>query len=397
MSRRIFSDWLREFVEYASHGEAPLDMYFWVGVATVAGALRRKVWIDQKYFKWIPNFYIILVAPPGIVSKSTTASIGMNLLRKVPGIHFGPDVVTWQALAQAMANSKEMFDLGNQNYMPMCAITIESGEFGTFLNPSDREMVDLLVSLWDGKEGTFKKLTKTSGEDVIENPFINFIACTTPAWIEGNFPEYMIGGGFTSRSVFVYADQKANYVAYPHLSVPKDFKEQTEKLIHDLEMISMLCGEYTITPEAIEWGTDWYIQHYKNKPPHLDNERFGGYIARKQTHIHKLAMVLAASRKDELTIEVEDLLLANACITKLEGDMVKVFERIGQTDDTRKAHQLVGIVRTHAGITKDELYAKLFRIMSYDDFKAALISAMEAGHVYTEPHEGKILVRYRHG
>ena len=65
-------------------------MYAWVGVSTIAGALRRKVWIDQAYFKWYPNFYIILVAPPGIVAKSTTASLGMRLCGVSPVSASGP-------------------------------------------------------------------------------------------------------------------------------------------------------------------------------------------------------------------------------------------------------------------------------------------------------------------
>ena len=69
---RNHADWLTAFMDYASYGEAPRHMYFWTGVSAIAGALRRKVWIDQAYFKWYPNFYIVLVAPPGIVSKSTT-------------------------------------------------------------------------------------------------------------------------------------------------------------------------------------------------------------------------------------------------------------------------------------------------------------------------------------
>lgn len=220
---RNYADWLTAFMDYASYGEAPRHLYFWTGVSAIAGALRRKVWIDQAYFKWFPNFYIILVAPPGIVSKSTTAGIGMSLLRKVPGIKFGPDVVTWPALVSAFADATEGFEYGGAIHT-MSALTLESSEFGNLLNPQDKDMVDLLVALWDGKPGTFEKKTKHSGNDTIENPWINLIACTTPSWIAGNFPEYMIGGGFTSRCIFVYADQKAKYVAYPGLRVPKNLE-----------------------------------------------------------------------------------------------------------------------------------------------------------------------------
>jgi hypothetical protein len=107
---RNHADWLKAFVDYASYGEAPKRMYFWTGVSTLAGALRRRVWIDQFYFQWYCNMYVILVAPPGVVSKTTTADVGMNLLRQVPGIGFGPSVVTWQALVQGFAQAAETFE-----------------------------------------------------------------------------------------------------------------------------------------------------------------------------------------------------------------------------------------------------------------------------------------------
>ena len=129
---------------------------------------RRQVWIDMGYFHWVPNFYIIFVAPPGIVSKSTTANIGMNLLREIDGIHFGPDAVTWQALVQSMGQSAELIPMPDGTMMPMSCITIVSSEFGNFLNPNDREMIDALTHLWDGQIGVFKKKTKRSEEHTSE-------------------------------------------------------------------------------------------------------------------------------------------------------------------------------------------------------------------------------------
>jgi hypothetical protein len=205
--KRFCDDWLKSFIDFAAPGtEAPYNALFWTGVSTIAGALRRRVWIDMRHFQWLPNFYIIIVAPPGVITKSTAINIGMNLLRQVPGIRFGPDVVTWQALVESLANSAEsVIDHNSGEFHTMACLTIASDEFGMLLNPQDREMIDVLVHLWDGKKGVFKKVTKTSGCDDVQNPWVNIIACTTPAWISGNFPEYLIGGGFTSRCVFVYA------------------------------------------------------------------------------------------------------------------------------------------------------------------------------------------------
>lgn len=382
---RLNEDWIKSFLAYSSYGEAPLKTLFWTGVSTIAGALRRRVWIDQKYFQWTPCFYVILVAPPGVISKSTTANIGINLLREVPGIKFGPDVVTWQALIEAMAGANEAaYDAVTDTYLPMSAITICSDEFGTFLDPTDRGMVDALVSLWDGKKGVFTKVTKSSGNDSVENPWINIIACTTPGWIKGNFPEYMIGGGFTSRCIFVFAERKRQLVAYPALSAPADFEEKREALIHDLEQISLMIGEYHLTAEAVKWGTQWYEKHWDERPAHLDDERFGGYIARKQTHIHKLAMVLSAARSSELFIEQDVLSMSSEFITALELDMPRVFETIGMTDKTRGMNDLVRIVLTKREMRLTDLYRMLFSKMSAKEFDEALNSSVMAGYIRLE-------------
>lgn len=385
---RHFRNWLEAFVEYASYGEAPRHMYFWSGVSAVAGALRRKVWIDQAYFRWYPNFYICLVAPPGIVSKSTTAGIAMSLLRRVPGIKFGPDVVTWPALASAMAGAKEGFE-HNGTVEVMSAMTLESSEFGNLLNPQDRQMVDLLVALWDGKPGAFEKSTKHSGNDSIENPWINIIACTTPSWIADNFPEYMIGGGFTSRTVFVYADQKARYVAYPGLVVPRDMGKTADKLVDDLTKISQLTGEYKLSPDAVLWGERWYQHHYTYRPANLDMDRFGGYISRKQTHIHKLALVLAASEGDRPVILPHHLELAHTMVTDLEPDMQFVFQRIGRSQISLYVDKLVTFVHERKTVKLSEAYRHVHSYFpSMREFEDAVAGCVRAGYIILQQQAG---------
>lgn len=356
-------------------------MHFWTAVSTIAGALRRRVWIDMAYFKWHPNFYIILVAPPGIVSKSTTADIGMSLLKKVPEIRFGPDVVTWQALVTAFTEATMTFEYQGEFY-PMSALTIQSSEFGNLLNPQDKEMVDLLVSLWDSKQGAFEKKTKGAGTDIVENPWINLIACTTPAWIAGNFPDYMIGGGFTSRCVFVYAEKKEQLVAYPGQMVPEDLKTIAQKLVEDLCQISTLVGEYKLTPEAYAWGQAWYSNHYAAKHLHLDAERFGGYLARKQTHIHKLAMVLAAAESNKLQITAEHLAVADQMVSDLEPDMQYVFSKIGKTEDAVYAERLIWYVAKRGGCPYAEAYRYVHAYFpKMQDFEAVITGAVRSGYL----------------
>ena len=393
MSQRNHSDWLQAYIDFASVSEAPTYMHFWSGVSAIAGALRRKVWFDMGHFEWFPNFYIIFVAPPGIIAKSTTSGIAMKLLRQVPGVKFGPDIVTWPSLVTSFAEAAESFE-HKEAYHPMSCLTLESSEFGNLLDPSDRKMVDLLVHLWDGKPGDFQKQTKASGNDTVPNPWINIIACTTPSWIAGNFPEYMIGGGFTSRCVFVYAEEKAKIVPYPKLVMQYNKQEEEAKLVEDLAQIGELKGNYELSANAQEWGIEWYNDLWKNKPSHLDNDQFGGYLSRKQSHIHKLAMILAASTSNDMVITQAHLSTANTMTSDLEKDMTKVFSKIGKSVTSVYVDRLLDHLHSHNSLSYTELYKYIHvHFPKFRDFEDVIAGCVKSGMISLGQENGVLTVK----
>lgn len=386
---REHHDWITGFLEYTKFGEAPPKLYFWVGVATIAAALRRRVWIDMAYFKWYPNLYTLIVAPPGVVAKSTTASLGMDLLRRVPGIHFGPDVVTWQALFDALTEVHESFEYSG-DLLEMSALCISASEFGNFLDPRDTQMVDQLVNLWDGQP--VKKRTRGDGEQVIHNPCLNVIGCTTPSWIAQHFPEYMIGGGLTSRMIFVYAEQKARFNAYPYRNVPADFRERGGALVRDLERIALLQGPMQLTPEAEEWGAQWYEHFHKIEARQIDETILGGYINRKQTMVHKLAMCLSASQGDSLVITQPLLERAVGLVTELEREMPKVYSRVGQSTEAMAGDKIMAyIARCGGKAPYPAVFAYVHRIFANTtEFESTVAVLIKAGRL--KVHEGNPLV-----
>lgn len=381
---RILDDWLGTYVRYASVTEAPKRMHFWAGVGAIAGALRRKVWIDMKRFTWTPSFYIIYVAPPGIVAKSTTADIAMDLLRQVPGIKFGPNSITWQALVTAFAAASESFQWPQDSgdWHPMSPLTLVASELGSLVNLQDRDMVNLLIELWDGKK-KYDKITKMSGNDAIEAPWINLQGCTTPHWIADNMPQATIGGGLSSRCVFLYADQKEKFVAYVDEVIEADDGALREALIHDLEHISMnLCGSFIINEKARQWGRSWYESFWKSAAERMDDQMLEGYAARKQTHMHKLAMVISASRDDSLVITDIDLQLANAMLEDLEVDMPKVFSRIGRTEQSLQAERFIDVVTRKGRVYYDEAYRTIHsHFPDFRDFEGVLNGALRSGQL----------------
>lgn len=382
---RNHSDFLQAFVEYASVGEAPLHILWWVGVSTVAGALRRRVWIDQGFFHWIPNFYIVVVAPPGVVAKSTAANIGMDLLRGINTqagedvIHFGPDISSWQSLVQELGKIGEQFDYNGGQY-PMSAMTVAIDEFGTFIDPFNREQIDNLTNLWDGKRGRIWKATKTQGHDLVEWPWLNIFACTTPTWLETNFPESFLGSGFLSRLVFLFASDKRQLVAYPSRALPPDFGVRQQRLVADLQDIASLAGPFTMTEAAYAWGEAHYAEHWGK---HTENSRERqGFAARKQGHLHKLAMIVSAARGHFPRLDVEHLEEAERQLAIVEPGITSVLGSIGSTALTRAAKEIVEVVGKHGVITRADLFrTRFFRRLSNREYDEALKAAQAAGLV----------------
>jgi len=379
---RNLSDWLQGYIEYTANLEAPEKFHFWTGVATIAGALQGKCWVDMGKWKWKPNFYIIFVAPPGIIGKSTTADVGIGLLRDIDGIHFGPMSATWQALLDSFLESGESFPMPDGSFVESASITFAISELGVFLDPQNREQMDLLVHMWDGWEVPLERRTKGDGKLTIKNPWLNMIACTTPAWISEHFPEYAIGGGFTSRTVFLFGDHKRKLIAYPSRVKGAQYAPAFRQLlIDDLKSIARLNGEFKLTEKAYQWGEVWYENHWMDLPEHLKDERMSGYVARKQTQMHKLAMVLSAARREDMIITENELKTAEAFIGGLEQDSPRIFNRISDSKEARYADVVFSFIKRLGKVKKRELWRKVFHAMSLTDFENSLNAVIGTGYV----------------
>jgi hypothetical protein len=285
---------------------------------------------------------------------------------------------------------KTLGPAGEDVFTPMSCITVPVSELGTFLKIDDTALVDVLVDLWDGQLTKWGHSTKTAGSIEIKNPWLNIIGCTTPSWLKAHFPEHLIGGGLTSRIVFVFGDTKRSLIAYPDEIINgKDYHDFEVKLKSDLLEISKLQGEYRLSSDARAWGHDWYKKHWTgDRPLYMASDRYGGYHSRKQTHIHKLAIVLSAARDDSRTIQKEHLVEAEQILNSSEKHMLRVFESIGMVDEARHVAELAAYVRAHEFLTSDQLYGLVRNIMSVKDFEESIKAAVRGGLLNVETRNG---------
>lgn len=383
---RLCEDWLKAYMDYTTQSEAPSHFHFWTGVGVLGAALRRKTSFDMLHFKWSPNFYIIFVARPGISTKSTTLGIGKSILTEIQDIRIGPSALTWQALVKELQNAQGGVLMPDNMYHTHSNLTFFISEIGTFLDFQDRQLVDALVDFWDGNAGEWSKATATMGTDTVVNPFLNILGATTPAWLADNLPRQMIDGGFTSRCVWLYSDSKRCYIAYPQRqTVTTDHEFKKASLVHDLEHISTLRGSFWMTEEAYLLGEQWYASH-QDKLLRLPegNDGLGGYMARKQGHIHKLAMVLSASRRDDLCITAADFRAALQIMEEVERDYPKIFKVITTSREMEDAGKIVGLVKSKGKMRRSELYQYFFHKLGIKEFTEAVDACVQAGYLTQE-------------
>ena len=363
---RYFSDWLQGYIEYTKFSEAPTNFHFFTGVSTIAAVLQRKVWYEMGYFRWYPNFYVIFVAKPGIATKSTSLDLGSDLLRSIPGVYLGPSSATWQALVQRLSEVSEQVEIDGEFY-PMSCLTFSVSELGTLIDFRNRELIDVLVDLWDGKTRAWEKMSKMHGTESVANPWINIITGVTPSWLADNVPEAAVGGGFTSRCLFVYGTKKRQLSAYPARHFTRAHMEVKERLIADLSEISQMKGPFSLTEEAMEYGEVWYKNLWENPPIHLTAPRFEGYMSRKQTHLHKLMMALSAAKSNDRVLTLEHFQVAEKLLDSLENDMTLALDKVGRHEASVTLELFLDYLDTAHSVS----YVDAIRFLSrYGDFNA---------------------------
>lgn len=317
MSERLLPNWLEAYLAYTAESRSPEEYHLWTGISSIAAVLRRNVLFDMGYFLLYPNMYIVLVGPAGRCKKSTAMRIGKSVFREIPGVDFTADSTTRERLIQDLATSHK------DGQSPL---TAHSSEFASLLTSSQMDMVVFLTDIFDCPLEWSHK-TKTGGTQKIKAPYLNLLGATTPEWIARAMPLDTIGIGLTSRIIFVYQDTPRLKKAMPVLS-PAQIQLH-EMLKQDLAHISTLHHQYKFDKEAEEYYEDWDMKHLMH-PNETNDPRLNGYFERKPMHLLKLAMIVAASCRDDNILTIADLRHAEHLFDRIEPMMTKVFANVGK-------------------------------------------------------------------
>jgi hypothetical protein len=333
-NERQLSDWLTTYTEYTSEQESPSLFHFWVGCSVLAAAMDRKCYLPRGYYSLHPNLYVILIGASARVRKTSAINIGFNLFKEAL-----PDatMISQKATAESMISIL----VSDYKSKQVSSAVIVSDELGVFLGgqAKDASIMQLLTKWYDCPKH-FEYHTMARGKEVMDNVCCNMLAGTTPQWLKDSMPAHAIGGGFTSRIIFVYQDRPEKLVPFPEINL--EMEKLRVKLMHDLQTISKMSGTYSLTKDAHDWYKHWYCEEFKPETtPHM---ALDGYFGRKHDTLLKVGMVLAASRSNETVVNSVDLQMGLKALEMNEKTLPETLKLIQMSDsgeEVEKIHRIL--------------------------------------------------------
>ena len=342
-SCRSLGDWISSFLKYTENTEPPRLFRKWTAISCLASALQRKVRVDWgTALTFFPNFYVVLVGPSA-TGKGTAMNPGLNILTEVPAVRMSAQATSLQALIRHLKDTN-LTDInpitGEQQFHS--SLTIFSKEFTVFLGYHNRELMAALCDWYDcDRRWAYETISRKREE--INGVWVNMIAGTTPDLIRSSLPIESIGGGLTSRIIFVYEEKADKLVTLPtETSAERDL---FTCLTRDLEQISLLSGSFNWTSGFVELWDSW-CRNASVNPPFVDS-KFDGYNGRRRVHLMKLSMIHAVSRRmSELVLTQDALLEAIDTLNEVEKKMNLVFKGVGKSDISDIVHRATTFLTT---------------------------------------------------
>lgn len=383
---RELKGWLDNYLIYTDNSESPLSYHTWCGLSVIAGALQRRVYLRWGLGRVIyPNLYVVLIGPSGRTRKGVAIGIAKEFLKNIPHITVTPESSSGrQAMILAMKRASLNFEDPSDGRIKFhCSVTAFSEELSVFLGQGDIAYLSNLTDWYDSKDD-WEYETVGRGKDTLQGLCLNLLGGTAPDWIQSMIPQEALGGGFTSRIIFVVEEVKRKLV--PEYTMTAEEHALAEKLHRDLERIAGLAGEVTFTDAAKELYIEWYIEQdtqLSNKNPAIPDTRFAGYCERRATHLQKLMIICSASRGDDLRIHPEDFHMALRLLQGAEKNMHKTFGGLGKSRISDQTEQVKNYIQGIGTTTRKLLLAKFYR-----DVDPVMLSQIEE----TLKHLGVITV-----
>jgi hypothetical protein len=285
------------------------------------------------------------------------------------GIRMAAEATTRESLIRELRTASDTTINTETGQMILhSSLTIYAQELTVFLGYNNLQLLSDLTDWYDCRTRWIYR-TKNMGTDDITGVWVNLFGATTPSLLQTTLPADAIGGGLTSRMIFVFEAKKGKTVPIPFLSEHQE--SLRPQLVHDLESMNLLTGQFKHSTEFVNSYMHWYI-HQEENPPFQD-DRLAGYVERRANHILKLSMIMSASRTSEMYISGSDFERARVLLEETERNMPRAFSGVGRSALASVTARINAVIHEHGTMDSQEIT----RRFSHDADSFGLNKAME--------------------
>lgn len=380
LSRFIRPGWIKTYLEYTVGNEAPEEFHLWVALTILGTTLRRKVFIDNFFFRIYPNLFTVLVAPPGVCKKTTAANIGANILRDATDVRIFSEKITPEALAKSLSKTELVTEEGKSPRIEAKSQgLLFAPELTVFLGREqyNESLVLLLTRIYDCPDKTEFESIKHSTIP-LRNVFVSLLGCTTPSELQLAIPSSAGGGGLLSRMTMIYKASTPRCYPVPVMDDPL----RRELLVSQLREINEKEeGQFLISDKAMKWWEEYYREHKSRM------EKGAGlmesYAEREPQNVLRLAMILSVSEGLPKLLDIDVLDRAYKIMTIATNSSKAMTRAVGINERGQLQHDIVEYIRKCGGTRSRTSITKRFygRARGKDIAEAMLTLETMAGLV----------------
>ena len=381
MKRKLPSGILQGVTEYCKDTEVPSIFALWAGISTISATLGRDCFVSQGHFVVYPNTYIVLVAGSAKCRKSTSINIASRFVESVsPKIKTLSQKMTPEALIGSLSGM-----MGGEEGSTIITAHAEGiaivDEMATMIdsNAFKSGMIPILTKLYDCED--FQYETRGRGLEEVSNPCLSILAGSTLHWIKEAIPQVAIGGGFTSRVIFVYRDTVEKLIPWPTKNDTND--KVKADIIHDLNLVAKLRGPFAFDKEAKEIYSEEYVR-FINNSDFYDNKNLAGYAGRRHILILKLSMIVSASERDTRVVDKDDVRVAIKILQSAEETMPNVLAQITSEPIGDVCEEVLYIIKHRKYVARKELLKLMKHKLVARDLDVIIDSLAEMGVINSE-------------
>jgi hypothetical protein len=327
---RRLEDWIEAFVKFTEGIKSPPRFRRWTAVATISAAMGRRTISQWTNSTIHPNLYVILVGPSGGGKSLSINRSKEQLLVDMQTMNLCPPSITGRAfLGMLSKDSKKETVItkagADGSFETHTPIAVFISELATFYTEGDNKFLADLTDIYDNPP-KYDHVTEHSGEARIVRPCVTILGGTTVATLTKRFTETTLEGGFPSRCLLIYDDHTPKVKIFPGKSAKT--KKSKEHLLHDLHEINSLGGEFEWEEEPKEVIQSWEDHGLHPIPP---DPRFNKYRNRRLIHLGKIALIMCASRTNDMLVNMEDVNKARDLLLEAEKHMPKCISHIADS------------------------------------------------------------------